>query len=440
VNREKSIEVVPGLRTRNDRGAVVVIVAALLMVFFGFVAMALDVGYLYVVRNELQNAADAGALAGARDLYLNDGSAVNTGANQTAFDAATANDGMRLAVEVQDPYSNSGDVQRGHWSFATRTFTPNSSTTPVDLWDVSFASLDTNPNFINAVRVVTRRQAIPTRTFFAGVLGYDSVVMNAEAVAYIGYAGNTEWDQVDIPIALCSWAILDEGNGNYTCSRARMSSSDGTETTNTSGWTNFSQDPCETASTSSIDPYVGCPPEEAPGLIFGAPMGTTGGVVDNQFRDLRDCWFNDPSLDIATVDGIPDQSWFVKLPVIECPGKNVENCSTLVGVVEAEILWVKRDNDWEDAPLEMHSSAVDWVCSHGTSLGKKDDDLREECWNEFTSAFNLQDWNNTPVSEIPDNKLKKTIYFAPNCTPSEPGGRTGGLNYGVLAKIPVLVN
>jgi len=39
-----------------------------------------------------------------------------------------------------------------------------------------------------------------------------------------------------------------------------------------------------------------------------------------------------------------------------------------------------------------------------------------------------------------DSDLKKTIYFAPNCTPSEPGGRTGGVNYGVLAKIPVLVN
>ncbi len=53
----------------DQKGAVAVIVAVCLVVFVGFTALAVDVGHLYVVRNELQNAADAGALAGARCLF-----------------------------------------------------------------------------------------------------------------------------------------------------------------------------------------------------------------------------------------------------------------------------------------------------------------------------------------------------------------------------------
>ena len=35
----------------------------------GLLALAIDVNHLYVVKNELQNAADSGALAGAVALY-----------------------------------------------------------------------------------------------------------------------------------------------------------------------------------------------------------------------------------------------------------------------------------------------------------------------------------------------------------------------------------
>src|SRR3972149_7337901 len=52
------------MRTGN-RGQVLVIVALAFAVFLGFAALAVDVAYLYTVRNELQRCADAGALAGA---------------------------------------------------------------------------------------------------------------------------------------------------------------------------------------------------------------------------------------------------------------------------------------------------------------------------------------------------------------------------------------
>ena len=52
----------------NQDGAVALIVGICLVMFVAFSALAIDIGHLYVVRNELQNAADTGALAGARFL------------------------------------------------------------------------------------------------------------------------------------------------------------------------------------------------------------------------------------------------------------------------------------------------------------------------------------------------------------------------------------
>src|SRR5436190_24001671 len=54
----------PGLR----RGAVAVLTAFMMVFIMGMVAFAVDLGYIAVVRNRLQVAADAAALAGAANI------------------------------------------------------------------------------------------------------------------------------------------------------------------------------------------------------------------------------------------------------------------------------------------------------------------------------------------------------------------------------------
>lgn len=54
-----------GEKTRRDRGQALVIFVAALFVLMGIAALAIDVGHMYAVRNELQRSADSGALAGA---------------------------------------------------------------------------------------------------------------------------------------------------------------------------------------------------------------------------------------------------------------------------------------------------------------------------------------------------------------------------------------
>lgn len=57
-----------GYVPHQERGAVAVIVALSLVALVGFVGLALDLGKLFVAKTELQNSADACALAAAREL------------------------------------------------------------------------------------------------------------------------------------------------------------------------------------------------------------------------------------------------------------------------------------------------------------------------------------------------------------------------------------
>ena len=51
-----------------EKGQSMVLITALLLAFFGILALVLDGGFLLYMRRNAQNAADAGALAGADDL------------------------------------------------------------------------------------------------------------------------------------------------------------------------------------------------------------------------------------------------------------------------------------------------------------------------------------------------------------------------------------
>ncbi len=58
------------LHSQNEDGQAIIQVTISLVVLLGFLALAIDVGRVYAERRNMQNAADAGALAGARELCL----------------------------------------------------------------------------------------------------------------------------------------------------------------------------------------------------------------------------------------------------------------------------------------------------------------------------------------------------------------------------------
>jgi len=60
---------------RSQRGQTLIMVAVMMLMLLGFVALAVDGGLAYLERRQMRTAADAGALAAARELCLGNGEA-----------------------------------------------------------------------------------------------------------------------------------------------------------------------------------------------------------------------------------------------------------------------------------------------------------------------------------------------------------------------------
>jgi Flp pilus assembly protein TadG len=149
-------------RARPRRGAIVVLAALFLVIVLAFLAFSVDLGYMAVTESELQNAADAGALSGARAL---------PGGRNAAIQAAVLWAGKNSAAGQSVATVADQDVEIGLWDGTTATFTPlaaNASQRP------------------NAVRMTVRRTAArgnPLPLFFAPMLGTKHASLSASAVA-----------------------------------------------------------------------------------------------------------------------------------------------------------------------------------------------------------------------------------------------------------------
>lgn len=421
-----------GITFGDERGAVAVITAiVLLFVILGIAALAIDIGRMTTVRNELQNAADAGALAGTAALYNVAATEVNTGANQIAFDTAKMNMSMNEPVDINWTVgTNNGDVQRGHWSFGSKKFTADDSTKLLELWKFSDEELDIydadNP-FINAVRVVTRRQvsALFARNF--------SREVTAEAIAYIGFAAGPY--DIDFPMGWCSHAIKDD-DGNIKCDTGIKTP----DTIESAKWTNLSVG-CETPTGGSSLPSVfsttTCQMVALPAVTAGVKISTTKGDVTSFYRPMRDCWIGKSNNKTKT--------WQVRIPVIDCDNSP---CNRVVGVIEADILWMtphnaeRVDGANADVPRKMYyedaSEEIDWWCGKKDDVDKDDDVAinsisKADCWAEFVEVFQITSDAGGDLWE------KEAVYLAPHCDKVEPVGRSGASNFGILAEIPILV-
>jgi len=147
----------------RQRGSVLLLVTFSLIVLFGLAALVLDVGRMYIIKNQLQNAADAGALRGAK--ALNGTASGLTTAASKAREAALAND-FELATTS---LANSDiDVY-----FASTPFPAS--------WTSADAACHSAPSNCFFVRVDARASGIAS--FFAGIIGIDTNAAKALAVA-----------------------------------------------------------------------------------------------------------------------------------------------------------------------------------------------------------------------------------------------------------------
>ena len=210
---------------KNKWGVIAVVLAILIPVLIGFVALVVDIGYVAATKNELQNIADAAALAGAGklgDLYVN---------------KLPVKDNLIKIKEVAQEVGTKNKAGGKHINILSNEI-------EIGTWDKNFVPNSTDP-FVpyggeNAVRVTVRRDATandPITTFFARIFGISTVDVRADATAALNPPIVMK---INLPIGLSEWQFFDncdpEDRNEGICSEEiRFSPT----TESCAGWHNF---------------------------------------------------------------------------------------------------------------------------------------------------------------------------------------------------------
>lgn len=209
------------LKTR--RAAVAPLTALLMTGLIGMLAFSIDLGYICAVEAELQNAADAAALAGAQQMQS---AFVN-------FYAPGQTQQQDIYLQVTTDTSNSASPIPTAQRFAAKNQAGGVSI-QVPASDISFSYYDgTNPfipasyptYFPNTITVTTRRDNVansPLGLFFAPIFGWSTISLTATASATI-YAGDVSSLQVIpgvdahiLPVALDVNVWTNFANANWS--------------------------------------------------------------------------------------------------------------------------------------------------------------------------------------------------------------------------------
>jgi len=197
-------------RLNRRKGNVLVLTAFMMVVMIGFIAMAVDVGYLYTVRNELQRSADASAIAAAWDLIEDDGGSefgeIEENARGTAVQFAALN-----KVGNAAPGLASDDVFVGYIT------DPRDPAAPLVA-----APSGTLPNAVQVRVQRTELQNGEVPLFFARIFGFDQQAAQAQATAALiqGFAGfqspadGTNLQMLPFALDVETWTALAAGGGS----------------------------------------------------------------------------------------------------------------------------------------------------------------------------------------------------------------------------------
>lgn len=162
----------------RQRGAVAVLVALLLVALIGAAGIVLDLGRLFVARAELQNAADACALAAAREL----------GTPST----------LAILTRAENAGITVGNLHRADFQDDPVEFVADEDVTFSATLDGSYVRKSAAPADVRYVRCT---RAVPGfLPWFMHVLGAGSNAVGATAVAW-AQPGNPT---CPIPLAMCS--------------------------------------------------------------------------------------------------------------------------------------------------------------------------------------------------------------------------------------------
>jgi Flp pilus assembly protein TadG len=309
----------------SERGAVAVMVAITLPVLLGFAALSIDIGQALVAKNELQDVADAGALAGARRLgvtyaggpggtpppmtvqeqqnfTLTDPSQIRNSAKEVA----ALNYAAGASITLLD-----SDIQIGQWNGVTKTFT----------------ATNTLPN---AVRVTARRDGSansPISTFLANMWGINSLSLSASATASLTPLGTTNPGELNAP-----FGISDNMGTWPNCGSSIQFSP---TPSSCAGWTTFDRSPFNTPNLRAVMDGLetGTSPASVAGQTYLQFGGGQLGSIADPLHDLLVAREQAGNAQINTNSSGSWWTWDVLMPVYQESGSACSNPTGMLLVV-----------------------------------------------------------------------------------------------------------
>jgi Flp pilus assembly protein TadG len=157
------------------KGAIAPLTAVLMVPLMGMAALSVDFGYLTLVQYQLQNAADAGALAGVAQL---------TSVRSQLKGGAISGSDLAAVSSMAQTFASLNKAGGATLAVPASDLAVGYLANPSDFT----STMTTNTTSYNAVQVTTRRSATANGAvplFFAGVLGKKSFELKATATASV---------------------------------------------------------------------------------------------------------------------------------------------------------------------------------------------------------------------------------------------------------------
>lgn len=333
---------------QDTRGAVAVIVAIMTVVLLSFGALVLDISNAMIARNELQNVADASALAGARQLgviyqglpqgtpyttyVLSPGVVVNA-----ATTVALANQARQVSITL-----NSADIVIGVWNSGPRTLTPGNVGA-------------------TGVRVTARRDAGangPVATWLAGIMGINSMNVVATATAALTGTGILLPGEGNAPFGLDELIF----NNPAYCGTPIKFYPTNNPPTGCAGWHTYDQSPPNAnTARNTIQGLTPNPPTyTSPQIIAGqTPLEYIGGNLATLFPDLINLYNAKKVADATSPSGF---CWNVTIPVYANQScANINTNTMTVGFASACV--------WSVQSSPVHQIDATVTCGEVTNGG-----------------------------------------------------------------------
>jgi Flp pilus assembly protein TadG len=189
---------ITGASLKNRQGGAVAVMAGIsIVVLVGFLALVIDLGHVYVAKTELQNAADAAALSGAKEL---------NGTYSDCCDTTNPNSGVNraIAIAAQNNYDFTkpvnitiANISVGSCPSDTCMVLASTVTTDAAAANKTFLKIDTDPRpldtwFAPVFNLLTGGNYSVTSTFGMAVAGRYTVQITPLGVCAVEVAAGTQ--------------------------------------------------------------------------------------------------------------------------------------------------------------------------------------------------------------------------------------------------------